>query len=73
MAEEKFIHGYKVAFEKDAEDGIRYLDDKLDSECAKVFFVYAHDHDLAPFKDQNGRKYELSYEKEVYMLNKLAY
>lgn len=73
MAEEKYVHGYKVSYEKDAEDGIRYLNDKIEKEYAKVFFVYAKERGVAPFEDQNGRKYELSYEKEVYMLTRKQY
>jgi hypothetical protein len=73
MAEEKYVHSYKVMYEKEAEDGIRYLNDKIESEYAKVFFVYAKNYKMAPFEDQNGKKYELSYEKEVYMLTKKGY
>ncbi len=73
MAEEKYVHSYKVLYEKEAEDGIRYLNDKIEKEYAKVFFVYAKERGMAPFEDQNGRKYELSYEREVYMLTRKSY
>jgi hypothetical protein len=73
MAIEKFVHGNKVVYEKEAEDGFRYLNDKIEREYSKVFFVYAKNYDAAPFEDQNGRKYELSYEKEVYLLTRKAY
>jgi hypothetical protein len=70
MAEEKYVHGYKVMYEKEAEDGFIYLNDRIDSEYSKVFFVYAKEHRMAPFEDQNGKKYELSYERDIYMLTK---
>ncbi|HOX10375.1 MAG TPA: hypothetical protein P5323_00120 [Candidatus Moranbacteria bacterium] len=70
MSEEKYVHGYHVMFEESAAEGMRYLDDRLDSECAKVFFVYAQRYGKAPFEDQQGRKYMLSYENEMYVLNK---
>jgi hypothetical protein len=73
MAIEKYVHGYKLVYEKEAEDGMRYLNDRLGSEYAKVFFVYAKNYDNAPFEDRNGKKYELSYEKEVYMLTSKGY
>ncbi|EKE20011.1 MAG: hypothetical protein ACD_8C00067G0017 [uncultured bacterium] len=73
MAKEKFVHSWKVMYEEDAEDGILYLNSKLESEYAKVFFVYAKEHDSAPFEDQSGRKYELTYEKGVYMLTRKQY
>lgn len=73
MAEEKFVHSYKITYEKEAEDGIRYLNDKLDGEYAKVFFVYAKNYHTAPLEDQNGKKYELSYEREVYILTRKQY
>lgn len=70
MAEEKYVHGCKVMYEKEAEEGLRYLDDRLDSECTKVFFVYAQQHRTAPFEDQGGRKYLLTYEHGTYMLER---
>ncbi|HAS00267.1 MAG: hypothetical protein US57_C0002G0007 [Candidatus Moranbacteria bacterium GW2011_GWC2_37_73] len=73
MAEEKYVHSYKVIYEKEAKDGIIYLDSKLDREYAKVFFVYAKENGTAPFEDQDGKKYELSYEKEVYMLTRKGF
>lgn len=73
MAEERYVHGYKVMYEKEAEDGIRYLNDKIGSEYAKVFFVYAKNYKMAPFEDQEGRKYELAYEREVYILTREQY
>lgn len=73
MAEEKYVHSYKVLYEKEAEDGVFYLNNRIDREYAKVFFVYAKEHDNAPFEDQNGHKYQLSYEREVYVLTRKQY
>lgn len=67
------MHGCKLMYEKEAEEGVIYLNDRIDSEYAKVFFVYAKEHKMAPFEDQNGKKYELSHEKEVYLLTKKGY
>lgn len=73
MSKEEFINGFKVIYEEDAQDGIRYLRDRLERDYAKVFFEYAREHGDAPFEDQEGRKYELAYEREVYMLTKKKY
>jgi hypothetical protein len=70
MAEERSVHGYRVMFEKDAIDGVHYLDERLDSDCAKVFFVYAQHYQSAPFRDAQDRKYLLDYKNGVYMLEK---
>lgn len=71
MAQEKFICGCKVMYEKEAQDGIIYLENKIDRECAKVFFGYAKEHRMAPFEDQSGRKYELAYDvKGLYVLTR---
>jgi hypothetical protein len=73
MAIEKFVHGNHLMYEKEAEDGVRYLNDRIDSEYAKVFFVYAKNYHMAPFEDQDGKKFELSYERDVYFLTKKGY
>ena len=73
MAKEKFVHSWKVTYEEDAEDCIIYLNNKLESEYAKVFFLYAKDHGSAPLEDQGGRKYELTYERGVYILTRKQY
>jgi hypothetical protein len=70
MAQEKYVHGYHVMFEKEAEEGVRYLDDSLEAEYAKVFFVYAQHYRTAPFEDRQGRKYLLAYENNMYVLYK---
>lgn len=70
MALEKFVHGYHLMYEKEDEEGMIYLKDKLDFEYAKVFFVYAKSYRVAPFEDQSGRKYALSYENNLYILSR---
>lgn len=70
MTQEKFICGNKVAIEDEAKDGAFYLDIKIDRDCARVFFGYAKDHGVAPFEDQNGKRYDLSYDKGLYILTK---
>lgn len=64
------MHGNRIICEKGAEEGARYLEERLDSEYAKVFFVYARHYGTAPFEDQQGRKYSLVYENELYILNR---
>lgn len=70
MAEEKSVHGYRVMFEKEAEDGVHYLDERLDSDCAKVFFTYAQHYHTAPFMDMQSRRFLLSYDNNVYVVTR---
>jgi len=70
MAQEKYVHGFRLMYEKEAEEGMRYLNDRLESDFAKVFFVYAQHYRTAPFEDQQGRKYVLTYENNMYMLER---
>jgi len=70
MSQEKYIHGYHIAYEKEAEEGVSYLNNHLGSEYAKVFFVYAQHYHVALFEDNQGRKYSLTYENNMYILDK---
>lgn len=70
MALEKFVHGFHLMYEKEDEDGMIYLNDRLEKDYAKVFFVYARENRFALFEDQSGRKYSLSYENGLYVLNR---
>lgn len=70
MAEERFMHGFKVLYEEDALDGVRYLDNRLERDFATVFFTYARNYRPAPFEDQNGRQYILSYKNDLYFLER---
>ena len=70
MSQEKYVHGHHVMYEKEAEEGVNYLDNHLSSEYAKVFFVYAEHHHAAPFEDNQGRKYLLTYENNMYILDR---
>jgi hypothetical protein len=70
MAEERFVHGFKVLYEEAALDGVRYLDSRLEREFALVFFTYAKNYRPAPLEDQDGRQYILSYKNEVYFLER---
>lgn len=70
MNQERSVHGYRVMYEKEAEEGVNYLDNRLNLECSKVFFVYAQHYHVAPFEDQNGRMYFLTYENNMYILDR---
>ena len=70
MAQEKYVHGYHVMYEKEAEEGVNHLNNHLGLEYAKVFFVYAQHYHVAPFEDQSGRKYSLTYENSMYILDR---
>ncbi|EKD58828.1 MAG: hypothetical protein ACD_56C00042G0002 [uncultured bacterium] len=70
MALEKFVHSFHLMYEKEDEDGMFYLNNRLEKDYAKVFFDYAKDHRVALFEDQSGRKYSLSYENNLYILSK---
>ena len=70
MAEEKYVHGYHLMYEKEAEEGVHYLNERLDMEYAKVFFVYAQHYHTALFEDNQGHKYDLTYENNLYVLSR---
>lgn len=70
MAVEKYVHGYHVTYDNDAQNGVSYLETHLDLDCAKVFFVYAQHYRTAPFEDQNGHKFFLTYEHNTYLLER---
>jgi len=70
MAEERSVHGYRVMFEKEAEDGVHYLDQRLEMDYAKVFFSYAQQHRTAPFMDMNGHQFLLSYDNGAYVVTR---
>lgn len=53
------VHGHTVTGEDDAMDGINYLDHKLDSKEAEVFFDEAKRRGQAEFEDEHGRNYTL--------------
>jgi hypothetical protein len=70
MAKEEYVHGYKVIFEEEAEDGYKYLHNRLDEECAKVFFVYAKHYKPAPFEDRFGKRFVLTHDSgDKYLLS----
>ena len=64
------MHGFKVLYEEDGLEGVHYLDARLEREFATVFFTYARYYRPAPFEDQDGRQYILSYKNDVYFLER---
>ena len=57
------VHGFKVYFDKNAQDGVNYLDHDLDYEEVKVFFRNAKFHGETKFEDDRDRDYTLSYDR----------
>jgi len=70
MAEERSVHGYRVMFEKEAEEGVHYLDQRLEADYARVFFAYAQQHRTAPFMNMDGHRFLLSYDNGVYVVTR---
>lgn len=68
MAEKTDVHGFSVAYEQNALEGIRYLRDDLDFNEAKVFFDQARTKGIAEFEDDEDRQYTLFYKGESYTL-----
>lgn len=68
MAEKESIHGFTVAYEKNAVEGIEYLRDDLDSAEARVFFDQARQRGSAQFEDDEDRQYTLLYQNGNYAL-----
>ena len=62
------VHGKKVAYEKNAYAGIKYLRDDLDSSEARVFFDQARMRRAAPFEDDEDRQFTLAYKSGTYIL-----
>lgn len=76
MSEEKAqkedsVHGNKVIYSEDEEDGKNYLENHLDSDESSVFFYYAHSKGEAKFRDDFGHRYALKYDDGKYTLIKL--
>lgn len=55
------IHGYRLDGNKDAKEGMDYLDHRLDSAEVKVFFEQARIKGEAQFEDDRGHNYTLFY------------
>lgn len=68
MTDAATVHGKRVAYEKNAYEGIKYLRDDLDSREARVFFDQARSRGSAPFEDDNDRQFTLFYKNGTYTL-----
>ena len=68
MAQKTSLHGFMVAFEENAREGVNYLRDDLDLNEAKVFFDQARVRGSAQFEDDEDRQYTLFYQNNVYVL-----
>lgn len=58
---EIYIRNFKVGFEEDAINGVRYLLYDLDRDEAKVFFDQARQRKSAEFEDDKEGQYNLLY------------
>lgn len=68
MATETTVHGFKVRYEEENSEGIKYLRDDLSYEEAKVFFDQAKIKGSAQFEDDLDRDFTLLYQSGVYVL-----
>jgi len=64
------IHGKKVMYEDNAQEGVEYLRSKIDYKEALVFFDQAQLKGSAEFEDQNGKDYSLIYSNGVYVITR---
>lgn len=68
MLQKRSIYGYPVSYEENANNGIRYLQNDLDFQEARVFFEQAKQKGMAPFEDDQNRQYTLYYQNGAYLL-----
>ena len=68
MATKTQVHSYYVNYEENAEDGLRYLRDDLDSNECKVFFDQARQKGSVQFEDDDDRQFTLFYRDSAYTL-----
>lgn len=68
MAERTNVHGFLVACEQNALEGVRYLRDDLDFNEARVFFDQARVKSFSEFEDDEDRQYTLFYKDNAYTL-----
>jgi hypothetical protein len=57
--QESIVHGFKVKYEENAAEGIKYLRDDLDSQESRVFFEQARAKKFAEFEDDDDREFTL--------------
>ncbi|OHA09402.1 MAG: hypothetical protein A3B37_02460 [Candidatus Sungbacteria bacterium RIFCSPLOWO2_01_FULL_59_16] len=62
------VHTFPTSYEENAEEGIRYLEDDLSYEEAKVFFDQARTRGSAELEDDEDRQFTLSYQNGAYTL-----
>lgn len=62
------LHGFRIQYEENAYDGIKYLRDELQLVEAKVFFDQARMKKFAEFEDRHDRQFTLTYHDGIYML-----
>jgi len=71
---ETYIRGFKVKYEKNAKEGIKYFLYDLDGQEARVFFDQARSKKYAKFEDDEDRQFTLSYNRDgSYTLARRSY
>lgn len=68
MAQKTTVHGYTVAYEENAAEGIRHLRDDLDAIEARVYFDQARSKGSAEFEDDEERQFTLIYQNGSYVM-----
>ena len=68
MPQTTTVHSWKVSFEENAREGIRYLRDELDDKEAKVFFDQARQKGAVYFEDDDSRDFTHFYKNSAYTL-----
>lgn len=65
---ETTVHGFSIAYEENAVEGIRYLRDDLSFDEARVFFDQARMKTSAQFEDDEDRNFTILYHDGSYTL-----
>ena len=68
MPEKTTVHGFTVAYEKNAYEGITHLRNDLDYNEARVFFDQARSRGSAQFEDDEDRQFTIIYQNSLYIL-----
>lgn len=64
------VSGHSVYFDDDCDEGVEYLDHRIDYQESQVFFNAAKSRGSVEFEDQEGRDYTLRYKDGRYQVEK---
>lgn len=71
MEEKMSFNGHIIAYDSNAQEGMRYLTHRISAQEAKVFFDEAYNYGSAVFEDHFGYKYKLIHHGAEYQLVKI--